>query len=118
MNDKNPTIPGKSFFRIGEVSRILGVEPHVVRFWESEFRSVKPIRSKSDQRIYRRKDLETLLNIKKLLYEEKFTIEGARRQLTLARPKKNQPAPDDQDVSDRRLRELKRDLIAIRKIIS
>ncbi len=115
MNETNPTIPGKSFFRIGEVSRILGVEPHVVRYWESEFGSVKPIRTKSDHRVYRRKDLETLLDIKKLLYEEKFTIQGARRQLNLARPQKKQPAPDDHQ---RRLRELKSGLLAIRKIIS
>ncbi len=115
MNEKNQTIPGKSYFRIGEVSRILGVEPHVVRYWESEFRWVKPIRTKSDQRVYRKKDLEALINIKKLLYEEKFTIQGARRQLNLSRPQKKLPAPDDQN---RRLRELKRGLMVIREIVS
>jgi DNA-binding transcriptional MerR regulator len=75
------TLPDKAFFRIGEVSRILGVPPYVVRYWESEFKTVKPSRTRSDQRLYRRKDVQTLLVIKRLLYEEKFTIDGARRRL-------------------------------------
>ena len=87
------TIPDKAYFRIGEVSRILGVEPYVVRFWESEFRSVRPERTSSAQRVYRRKDVEELLLIKKLLYEERFTIDGAKRQLI--RMKKRQEKPAD-----------------------
>lgn len=75
------SIPDKAYFRIGEVARILSVEPHVIRYWESEFKSVKPVRSKSDQRLYRKKDVEALLVIKKLLYEEHFTISGARQQI-------------------------------------
>ncbi len=75
------SIPDKAYFRIGEVARILSVEPHVIRYWESEFKSVRPVRSKSDQRRYRKKDVEALLVIKKLLYEEHFTISGARQQL-------------------------------------
>jgi DNA-binding transcriptional MerR regulator len=75
------SIPDKAYFRIGEVARILSVEPHVIRYWESEFKSLKPVRSKSDQRLYRKKDVETLLAIKRLLYEEHFTISGARQQL-------------------------------------
>ena len=75
------SIPDKAYFRIGEVSRILDVQPYVIRYWESEFRSVRPIRTRSDQRLYRRRDVEELLMIKKLLYEEKFTINGARKQL-------------------------------------
>ena len=74
-------IPEKEYFRIGEVSRILGVEPYVIRYWESEFKSVKPVRAKSDQRLYRRKDVQELLIIKDLLYNEQFTINGARKQL-------------------------------------
>ena len=77
----NASIPDKEYFRIGEVSRILDVDPYVVRFWESEFKSIKPIRTKSYQRLYRRKDLEELLIIKNLLYSDKFTISGAKRQL-------------------------------------
>ena len=75
-------IPEKSYFRIGEVSKLLGVAPYVIRYWESEFKSVKPMRAKSDQRLYRRKDVEELMAIKKLLYSEKYTISGARKRLT------------------------------------
>lgn len=71
----------KNYFRIGEVSTMLGVEPYVVRYWETEFKSVRPVRTRSDQRLYRRKDVEQLLTIKKLLYEEMFTIAGARKKL-------------------------------------
>ena len=63
------SIPDKSYFRIGEVSRLLGVQPYVIRYWETEFKTVKPIRTRSDQRLYRHKDVEELLMIRKLLYE-------------------------------------------------
>ncbi len=71
----------KRFFRIGEVSRIIGVEPYVLRYWETEFSQIRPRRADSNQRTYQRKDLETIMEIKRLLYEEKMTIEGAKRQL-------------------------------------
>lgn len=71
----------KRFFRIGEVSRIIGVEPYVLRYWESEFPQIRPTRADSKQRTYQRKDLEIILEIKRLLYEEKLTIEGARQRL-------------------------------------
>jgi DNA-binding transcriptional MerR regulator len=74
-------IPDKAYFRIGEVARILGVKPYVLRYWESEFKAIKPQKSRSQQRLYRRRDVELLLRIKRLLYEEKFTIAGARRKL-------------------------------------
>jgi len=76
------SIPDKTYFRIGEVSSILGVEPYVVRYWESEFKSVRPVRTRSDQRLYRRKDLEELLIIRDLLYKDHFTIRGAKNQLS------------------------------------
>jgi DNA-binding transcriptional MerR regulator len=76
------SIPDKTYFRIGEVSSILGVEPYVVRYWESEFKSIKPVRTRSDQRLYRRKDLEELLIIRDLLYKDHFTIRGARNKLS------------------------------------
>ncbi|MFO7985224.1 MAG: MerR family transcriptional regulator [Desulfatiglandaceae bacterium] len=72
----------RRYFRIGEASRIVGVAPYVLRYWESEFPQVKPKRADSNQRTYQRKEIETLLNIKRLLYEEKMTIEGARRLLS------------------------------------
>jgi DNA-binding transcriptional MerR regulator len=74
-------IPDKAYFRIGEVARILDVKPYVLRYWESEFKAIRPQKSRSQQRLYRRRDVELLLRIKRLLYEEKFTIAGARRKL-------------------------------------
>jgi DNA-binding transcriptional MerR regulator len=74
-------IPDKSYFKIGEVSRILGVEPYNIRYWESQFRIVKPAKTKSRQRLYRRRDIEVLLQIKQLLYEEGYTIAGAKKRL-------------------------------------
>jgi DNA-binding transcriptional MerR regulator len=71
----------KRYFRIGEASRIIGVEPYVLRYWESEFPQVRPERADSNQRTYQRQDIENLLTVKRLLYEEKMTIEGAKRRL-------------------------------------
>jgi len=85
------SIPVKSYFRIGEVSRLLNVQPYVIRYWESEFKTVKPIRTRSDQRLYRRSDVEELMLIRKLLYEEKFTINGARKQLRKMRGEESDP---------------------------
>src|SRR5580704_1588861 len=79
--DEIPVIPDKLFFRIGEVSEIVGVEAYVLRYWESEFPGLSPKKSSSGQRMFRRKDVELLLRIKQLLYEQKFTIEGARKAL-------------------------------------
>lgn len=78
---ERPEIPDKLFYRIGEVSRIAGVPASVLRFWEGEFPRIKPRRTDSGQRVYRRRDVELILDIKRLLYEEKFTIKGARRHL-------------------------------------
>lgn len=74
-------IPDKLFFKIGEVSRLTGVKAHVLRYWESEFPALSPPKNRAAQRVYRRKDIETVLLIKKLLYEENFTISGARKKL-------------------------------------
>lgn len=74
-------IPNKLYFRIGEVSDIVGVKPYVLRYWESEFQDIKPSKSRSGQRLYKRRDVEMLIGIKKLLYDERFTIDGARRHL-------------------------------------
>lgn len=71
----------KLYFKIGEVAEIVGVAAHVLRYWESEFPTIKPHKSRSQQRVYRRKDVETLLKIKHLLYDRKFTIAGARQEL-------------------------------------
>lgn len=74
-------IPDKVYFRIGEVSDLVGVEPHVLRYWESEFSVIRPRRAKSNQRLYRKQDVENLLLIKTLLHHEGYTISGARKLL-------------------------------------
>jgi DNA-binding transcriptional MerR regulator len=71
----------KRYYRIGEVSRITGVKPYVLRYWESEFRWMAPQKSRSKQRLYRQRDIDMILLIKKLLYEQRFTIAGARKKL-------------------------------------
>jgi DNA-binding transcriptional MerR regulator len=76
-----PEIPDKLYFKIGEVSELLGVEAYVLRYWESEFPVLSPKKSGTGHRLYRRKDVELLLRIKHLLYEKRFTIEGARQTL-------------------------------------
>ena len=76
-----PEIPDKLYFRIGDVARLAGIKPYVLRFWETEFPGLGPKKSGTGHRLYRRKDVELLLRIKHLLYEKKFTIEGARQTL-------------------------------------
>src|SRR6202158_2631377 len=76
-----PEIPDKLYFKIGEVSELLGVEPYVLRYWETEFSALSPKKSGTGHRLYRRKDVELLLRIKHLLKEKRYTIEGARQSL-------------------------------------
>lgn len=76
----------KLYFKIGEVAQIVGVAPHVLRYWETEFSVIKPQKSRARQRVYRRRDVATLLRIKHLLYVDKFTIAGARKRLRQAEP--------------------------------
>ena len=82
-----PEIPDKLYFRIGDVARLAGIKPYVLRFWETEFPGLGPKKSGTGHRLYRRKDVEMVLEIKRLLYEQRFTIEGARKFLeTRAKP--------------------------------
>jgi DNA-binding transcriptional MerR regulator len=101
-------IPDKLYFRIGEVSTLCRLPAYVLRFWETEFPQLKPVKSSTGQRMYRRKDVDAVLRIKKLLYEEGFTIAGARQQLRLeATTVKNQvplPFPVHSATDLRRLR--------------
>lgn len=85
----------KRYFRIGEVSRIIGVEPYVLRYWESEFPQIRPSRADSKQRTYQKKDLELIKEIKRLLYEEKLTLEGARKRLSRQTSKTEAVEPAD-----------------------
>jgi DNA-binding transcriptional MerR regulator len=94
-------IPDKLYFRIGEVARLAGIKPYVLRFWETEFTALDPKKSGTGHRLYRRKDVQLVLEIKRLLYEKRYTIEGARKFLD-ARPKNGDPAPPaSADVSKR-----------------
>ena len=113
-----PEIPNKLYFKIGEVSSLLTIEPYVLRFWETEFPKLAPKKTEKGQRMYRRKDVELLLQIKHLLYEKKFTIEGARQFLqgagkasTKAQAPLTQQALFGNDV----LPEIRKGLVEIRK---
>ncbi len=78
---KKVEIPEKLYFRIGEVAKLVGVKPYVLRYWESEIPALRPTKTKSRHRLYRRRDVELLIEIKRLLYAERYTIEGARKRL-------------------------------------
>ena len=110
-------IPDKTYFRIGEVSKILGVEPYVVRYWETEFKTVKPIRTKSEQRLYRKKDLEELALIRNLLYRDRFTIAGAKKRFQELRRETPVSGAADGDCREK-LRSIKKELKAIRDLLS
>ncbi|MGH7271448.1 MAG: MerR family transcriptional regulator [Polyangiaceae bacterium] len=87
------SLPPKLYFRIGEVSDLVGVEPHVLRYWEREFRAIRPTKSAKGQRVYSRRDVENLRRVRELLYSEGFTIAGAKKKL--ARPGEGEEAPSD-----------------------
>lgn len=76
-----PELPDKLYFKIGEVAKIVGVKPYVLRYWETEFSVIRPGKTRSLHRLYRRRDVEALLEIKRLLHNERYTIEGAKRHL-------------------------------------
>jgi DNA-binding transcriptional MerR regulator len=97
--------PDKLFFKIGEVAKIAGVKQHVLRYWESEFPWIRPQKSKSNQRLYRRKDVEAVLAIKHLLYDQKFTIEGAKKHLKSEGVEAASPPPNVEDVAAKARRE-------------
>jgi len=102
----------KRYFRIGEVSRLTSLEPYVLRYWESEFPQIRPRRADSNQRTYRKEDLEIILEIKRLLYEEKLTIKGAKQRLKQKMGKK--VVADDREV----LKELKSELQNILEVLT
>jgi DNA-binding transcriptional MerR regulator len=93
-----PELPDKLYFKIGEVARLVGVKPYVLRYWETEFSVVRPGKTRSHHRLYRRRDVETLLEIRRLLYGERYTIEGAKRRLReLGRAAAAAPLAADRD---------------------
>ena len=107
-NPQQQPQPNKLFYRIGEVSRISGLEQHVLRYWETEFPQIKPDKGKSKQRLYSKKDLDAVLLIKQLLYKEGYTISGARKKLN---------GKEDQDVVASVLETAKKDLKEILELL-
>ncbi len=81
-NDELPVIPGKRYFTIGEVSELCAVKPHVLRYWEQEFPQLKPVKRRGNRRYYQREDVMTIRQIRSLLYDQGFTIGGARQQMS------------------------------------
>jgi DNA-binding transcriptional MerR regulator len=108
-------IPDKLYFRIGEVSRLCGLPGYVLRFWETEFPQLKPPKSSAGQRTYRRPDVENVLRIKKLLYDQGFTIAGARQQLRAEAKRKQTALPFVAPAAD--LNELKQVRQGLREIL-
>lgn len=110
-------IPEKTYYRIGEVATHTGIKPYVLRFWETEFKMMMPPKSRSKQRMYRRREIETILIIKALLYEERFTIEGARKRLVEIMRGRRSPS-DAPTVSPRReLGRLRSELGELRELL-
>jgi len=109
---QNSELPDKLFYKVGEVSTVTGVPAYVLRFWETEFSRIKPKRTPSGQRLYRRNDVELILQIKHLLYDKKFTIQGARQHLKTGSEKENRRR------STITLAEIRQELESIQKILS
>lgn len=112
----------KRYYRIGEVARLTGIKPYVLRYWESEFRWMAPGKSRSNQRLYRRRDIDAILLIKKLLYEQRFTIAGAKkklRELGLDRALTDTPRLETELPMDPRARfkRIREELKALRDLI-
>jgi DNA-binding transcriptional MerR regulator len=114
----SPAIPDKFYFKIGEVSELLGVKPYVVRFWETEF-NLATAKNRSSHRIYKRHEVEILLEIRQMLHVERFTIEGARLQLKdRMKEKQRQLALDlKENPHKSALRLVKKELVAIKSIL-
>ena len=116
----DPAIPDKLYFRIGEVSQLCRLPAYVLRFWETEFPQLKPVKSNTGQRMYRQRDVESILRIKKLLYEEGFTVAGARQQLKdEAKPAGRQAGlPFPKKASSQNLKKVQQGLREILGILS
>jgi len=108
-------IPDKLYFRIGEVASMLQLKTHVLRYWETEFSELQPVKSHTNQRLYRRKDVETALLIKSLLYQQGFTIAGARKKLQMEN--RSELLSRDFQSSDDKLAEVKTDLLKLRSYL-
>ncbi len=103
-NNELPVIPSKRYFTIGEVSELCGVKPHVLRYWEQEFNQLKPVKRRGNRRYYQRHDVILIRQIRSLLYDQGFTIGGARQQLT------GEQAKDDTNQSQQIIHQLRVEL--------
>ena len=110
-NDQLPPIPGKRYFTIGEVSDLCAVKPHVLRYWEQEFPQLKPVKRRGNRRYYQRQDVLIIRQIRSLLYDEGFTIGGARQRLT------GDSAKSDVSQSQQIIKQLRLELEQILKIL-
>lgn len=110
-NNELPAIPGKRYFTIGEVSELCGVKPHVLRYWEQEFPQLKPVKRRGNRRYYQRQDVLVIRQIRSLLYEEGFTIGGARQRL------EGEVARDDVSQSQQIVRQLRQELEEVLRIL-
>ena len=110
-NDDLPPIPGKRYFTIGEVSDLCGVKPHVLRYWEQEFPQLKPVKRRGNRRYYQRQDVMVIRQIRGLLYEEGFTIGGARQRL------QGEEARSDVSQSQQIVKQLRMELEEIARIL-
>ena len=120
MAESRPELPDRLYFKIGEVAKIVGVKPYVLRYWETEFSMVRPGKTRSKHRLYRRKDVDMLLRIKQLLHDRRFTIEGARKHLrgeteVVAAPANGSWGSHGQL---RKLREIRDSLLDLRKTLA
>lgn len=112
-------IPEKLYFKIGEVAKLTRVKPYVLRYWESEFRIISPKKSLAKQRVYTKRDIHLILEIKKLLYKEKFTLEGAKKRIKeiQAESAKQLDLPFNDKKYQTALKSIKKELSAIRSLL-
>jgi len=110
-NDELPPIPGKRYFTIGEVSELCAVKPHVLRYWEQEFPQLKPVKRRGNRRYYQRQDVLIIRQIRSLLYDDGFTIGGARQRLT------GDEAKSDVSQSQQIIKQLRAELEQVLKIL-
>ncbi|ABA88671.1 transcriptional regulator, MerR family [Syntrophotalea carbinolica DSM 2380] len=108
------SIPDKLYFKIGEVAQLTGVKPHVLRYWESEFRQIRPVKSQGKQRLYRRDDIEFVLNLKDILYGQGYTIAGAKKILAKQAGSEKAASSVNPEEAVELLRDIRRDLLQLR----
>lgn len=112
-------IPSKLYFKIGEVAKITKIKPYILRYWENEFKIISPKKSLAQQRVYSQRDLQLIIEIKKLLYKEKFTLEGAKKRIKELQQEntKQLAIPFTEKKIQAELKTIKKELASIRKLL-